>query len=49
MSGEQVAPETKGVTVKAPETVDLAREVEGLERQRLRMRAFRRSAESRAS
>lgn len=38
MSDEQVVPATKGVTVEALATVDLAREIEGLEGHQLRMR-----------
>ena len=38
MSNEQVAPETKGVTVKLLSTVDLGPEIEGMERRQLRMR-----------
>ncbi|MDO5737309.1 MAG: cupin domain-containing protein [Propionibacteriaceae bacterium] len=38
MSNEQVTPETRGVTVEALGTVDLAGEIEGLEGRRLRMR-----------
>src|ERR1019366_756415 len=38
MSNEQVAPETKGVTVKLLATVDLGPEIEGMERRQLRMR-----------
>ena len=38
MSNEQVAPETKGVAVEVLATVDLAREIEGMERRKLRMR-----------
>jgi len=38
MSNEQVAPETKGVAVEVLATVDLAREIEGMERRQLRMR-----------
>ena len=38
MSYEQVAPATKGVAVKLLATVDLAREIEGMERRQLRMR-----------
>ena len=38
MSNEQVAPETKGVAVEVLATVDLAREIEGIERRELRMR-----------
>jgi quercetin dioxygenase-like cupin family protein len=38
MSNEEVAPETKGVAVEELATVDLAGEIEGMERRRLRMR-----------
>jgi quercetin dioxygenase-like cupin family protein len=38
MSNEQVAPETKGVTVKIITTVDLGPEIEGMEGRQLRMR-----------
>ena len=38
MSDEQVAPETRGVTVKVLATVDLAREMEGMAGHQLRMR-----------
>ena len=38
MSNEQGAPETKGVAVEELATVDLAREIEGMERRQLRMR-----------
>lgn len=38
MSNEQVAPETKGIAVEVLATVDLAREIEGMERRQLRMR-----------
>jgi len=38
MSNEQVAPETKGVAVEELATVDLAREIDGLEGRHLRMR-----------
>ena len=38
MSNEQVAPETKGVTVKLLATVDLGLEIEGMEGRQLRMR-----------
>jgi quercetin dioxygenase-like cupin family protein len=38
MSHEQAAPETKGVAVEVLATVDLAREIDGLERRQLRMR-----------
>jgi quercetin dioxygenase-like cupin family protein len=38
MSNEQVAPATKGVTVKLLATVDLASEIEGMEQRQLRMR-----------
>ena len=38
MSNEQVAPETRGVAVEVLATVDLAREIEGMERRQLRMR-----------
>jgi quercetin dioxygenase-like cupin family protein len=38
MSNEQVAPETRGVVVKALATVDLAREIEGMAGHQLRMR-----------
>jgi quercetin dioxygenase-like cupin family protein len=38
MSNEQAAPETRGVAVEVLATVDLAREIEGLERHQLRMR-----------
>jgi quercetin dioxygenase-like cupin family protein len=38
MSEEQVAPETRGVSVEVLATVDLAGEVEGMERRQLRMR-----------
>jgi quercetin dioxygenase-like cupin family protein len=38
MSNEQVAPETKGVSVKYLKTIDLGPEIEGLEGRQLRMR-----------
>ena len=38
MSNEQVAPETKGVTVKLLATVDLGAEIEGMAGRQLRMR-----------
>ena len=38
MSNEQVAPETKGVTVKLLETVDLGPEIEGMAERQFRMR-----------
>jgi hypothetical protein len=38
MSNEQAAPETKGVAVEVLATVDLAREIEGMEGRQLRMR-----------
>ena len=38
MSDTEVAPETKGVAVEVLATVDLAREIEGMERRKLRMR-----------
>ena len=38
MSNEQEAPETKGVAVEVLAAVDLAREIEGMERRLLRMR-----------
>jgi quercetin dioxygenase-like cupin family protein len=38
MSNEQVAPETKGVAVEELASVDLAREIDGLEGRHLRMR-----------
>ena len=38
MSDEQVAPATTGVAVELLATVDLAREIEGMERRQLRMR-----------
>ena len=38
MSNEQVAPETKGVTVKLLATVDLGPEIEGMGGRQLRMR-----------
>jgi len=38
VSNEQVAPETMGVTVDLLATVDLGREIEGMERRQLRMR-----------
>lgn len=38
MSSEQVAPETKGVTVKLLTTVDLGPEIEGMSGRQLRMR-----------
>jgi quercetin dioxygenase-like cupin family protein len=38
MSNEQVAPETKGVTVRLLATVDLGAEIEGMEGRQLRMR-----------
>lgn len=38
MSSEQVAPETKGVTVKLLATVDLGPEIEGMDGRQLRMR-----------
>ena len=38
MSNEQVAPETKGVTVKLLTTVDLGSEIEGMAGRHLRMR-----------
>ncbi len=38
MSDDQVAPGTKGVTVKLLATVDLGPEIEGMERRQLRMR-----------
>ena len=38
MSDEQVAPETRGVDVESLATVDLAREIEGMDGRQLRMR-----------
>ncbi len=38
MRNEQAAPETKGVTVKLLETVDLGPEIEGMQGHQLRMR-----------
>ena len=38
MGNEQVAPETKGVTVKLLTTVDLGPEIEGMTGRQLRMR-----------
>ena len=38
MSNEQVAPETKGITVKLLATVDLGPEIEGMAGRQLRMR-----------
>jgi hypothetical protein len=38
MSNEQVAPETRGVTVKLLATVDLGPEIEGMAGRQLRMR-----------
>jgi quercetin dioxygenase-like cupin family protein len=38
MGNEQAAPETRGVAVKVLTTVDLAREIEGMQRRQLRMR-----------
>jgi len=38
MSNGQVAPETKGVAVEVLATVDLAREIDGMEGRELRMR-----------
>ena len=38
MNNEKVAPETKGVTVKLLETVDLGPEIEGMAGRQLRMR-----------
>jgi quercetin dioxygenase-like cupin family protein len=38
MSDEQVAPETRGVAVELLATVDLDREIEGMEGRQLRMR-----------
>ena len=38
MSGEQAAPETKGVTTELLGTVDLGLEIEGMEGRELRMR-----------
>ena len=38
MSNEEVAPETRGVTVQELRTVDLAREIEGMAGHQLRMR-----------
>src|SRR6476646_7290901 len=38
MSKEEVAPETRGITVKLLATVDLAGEIEGMEGRQLRMR-----------
>ena len=38
MSNEQMTPETKGVTAQVLATVDLAGEIEGMERRHLRMR-----------
>jgi len=38
MSNEQVVPETKGVTMKLLETVDLGPEIEGMAGRQLRMR-----------
>lgn len=38
MGNEQVAPETKGVTVEVLSTVDLASEIEGMEGRQLRTR-----------
>ena len=40
MSDEQVAPETKGVSVEVLATVDLAGEIEGMEGRQLRLRMF---------
>ncbi len=40
MSGDEVAPETRGVTVKVLKTVDLGPEIEGLAGRQLRMRMF---------
>ncbi len=40
MSSEQVAPETKGVTVKLLATLDLGPEIEGMAGRQLRMRLF---------
>ena len=38
MSNEEMAPETRGVTVQELRTVDLAREIEGMAGHQLRMR-----------
>ena len=38
MSNAQMGPETKGVAVEVLAAVDLAREIEGMERRQLRMR-----------
>jgi quercetin dioxygenase-like cupin family protein len=38
MSNDEVAPETRGVAVEVLATVDLAGEIEGMERRQLRMR-----------
>ena len=40
MSNEQVAPETRGVTAELLATMDLGREIEGMEGRQLRMRKF---------
>ncbi len=40
MSIEQVAPETKGITVELLETIDLGPEIEGMAGRQLRMRKF---------
>ena len=40
MSGEQVVPETKGVTAKLLATVDLGPEIEGMAGRQFRMRMF---------
>lgn len=40
MSNEQVAPETKGVTVKLLKTFDLGPEIEGMAGRQFRMRMF---------
>jgi len=40
MKSEEMAPETKGVTVKLLATVDLGPEIEGMEGRQFRMRMF---------
>ena len=40
MSDEQVAPETRGVSVEVLATVDLTGEIEGMEGRQLRLRMF---------
>ena len=49
MSNEQVAPETKGVTVKLLATVDLGPEIEGMAGRQLRMRMVTIAQEARST